>query len=96
VLVARGLHVDSVVLNRVLPPFPPAPDVSGLLDGEAARRVVEAYEGLRAQGEQALQATRALSAAYPRVPLWLLPQREPPPTALTDLQELVAQMVRFG
>lgn len=96
VLVARGLHVDSVVLNRVLPPFPPAPDVSGVLEGEEARRVTEAYEGLRVQGDQAVQATRALAAAYPRVPLWLLPQREPPPTALADLQELVSQMVRFG
>lgn len=96
ILHARGLHVDSVVLNRVLPPFPPQPDISGLLPADDERRVVEAYAGLRAQGEQALAAGRALTSAYPQVPLWLLPQREPPPTALTDLQELVAQMVRFG
>jgi anion-transporting ArsA/GET3 family ATPase len=99
ILHARGLHVDSVVLNRVLPPFPPGPSdevLAGLVAAEDVERVKAAYAGLQAQGQQALAATRALAAAYPDVPLWLLPQREPPPTALTDLQELVAQMVRFG
>lgn len=96
ILFARGLHVDSVVLNRVLPPFPSPPDVSGLLGAEDEARVSAAYAGLQAQGQQALAASRTLVAAYPQVPLWLLPQREPPPTALTDLQELVTQMVRFG
>ena len=99
ILVARGLYVDSVVLNRVLPPFAPPPGddaLAGLVEPEELERVKAAYAGLRAQGEQALQAARALASAYPGVPLWLLPQREPPPTALTDLQELVAQMVRFG
>ena len=99
ILHGRGLHVDSVVLNRVLPPFPPAPAderLIGLVAAEDLARVKAAYAGLQAQGEQALQASRALVSAHPTVPLWLLPQREPPPTSLTDLQELVAQMVRFG
>lgn len=99
VLVGRGMHVDSVVLNRVLPPFAPAPAdevLAEVLAAEQVGPVKAAYAGLQAQGERALAASRALSQAYPNVPLWLLPQREPPPTALTDLQELVAQMVRFG
>ncbi len=99
ILHARGLHVDSVVLNRVLPPFPAPPAdeaLHGLLAPDELGRVKAAYAGLQAQGEQAVQATRALASAHPTVPLWLLPQREPPPTALTDLQELVSQMVRFG
>jgi anion-transporting ArsA/GET3 family ATPase len=107
VLRARGLRVDSVVLNRVLPPFPPPPADPALRAAIAAQvaspvledslaRVASAYAGLRAQGDQALHASQALAGAHPDVALWLLPQREPPPTSLTDLQELVGQMVRFG
>jgi anion-transporting ArsA/GET3 family ATPase len=109
VLHERGLRVDSVVLNRVLPPFPPAPPTpvlgaalaSQLSAGtgqpdlkDSLSRIVAAYEGLGAQGQQAVQARAALVRAYPRLPLWLLPQREPPPTTLSDLQDLVAQFVR--
>ena len=41
-----------------------------------------------------LDARAALTRAYPALPLWLLPQREPPPTSLADLHELVTQFVR--
>ena len=109
VLTERGLRVDSVVLNRVLPPFPPAPPAPALRAALASQlspgtdsdvledslaRILAAYEGLGAQGQQAVQARAALVGAYPRLPLWLLPQREPPPTSLSDLQDLVAQFVR--
>ncbi len=109
VLHERGLRVDSVVLNRVLPPFPPAPPEPALRAALATQmsagtdeavledslsRVIAAYAGLGAQGQQAVQARAALVGAYPRLPLWLLPQREPPPSSLSDLQDLVAQFVR--
>ena len=105
VLQSRGLRVDSVVLNRVLPPFPPPPPADALRAALAAQvpepvlevslaRVAATYAGLGAQGQQAVQARAALVRNHPQLPLWLLPQREPPPTSLLDLQELVAQFVR--
>jgi len=108
VLHQRGLRVDSVVLNRVLPPFPPPPPEAALRAALAEQlssgtgdppepslaRVLAAYHGLGAQGQQAVHARAALVQGYPRLPLWLLPQREPPPTTLSDLQDLVAQFVR--
>jgi anion-transporting ArsA/GET3 family ATPase len=100
VLRERGLRVDSVVLNRVLPPFPPAPDAEtlraalGPVHEDSLQRVLATYAGLSAQGQQGAQARDAFASAHPGLPLWLLPQREPPPTSLTDLQELVTQFVR--
>lgn len=105
VLRERGLRVDAVVLNRVLPPFPPAPSTDQLRQALSAQfqgpvledtlqKVSAAYAGLCAQGQQAVQARAAFAHAHPNLPLWLLPQREPPPTSLTDLQELVTQLVR--
>jgi hypothetical protein len=105
VLHERGLRVDSVVLNRVLPPFPPAPPlaaISAALAGQLAEpvlsdsvaRLAATYAGLVAQGQQSLDARAALARAYPKLPLWLLPQREPPPTSLADLHELVTLFVR--
>lgn len=105
VLRERGLRVDSVVLNRVLPPFPPAPDretlraalardLQGHVLEDTLQRVLATYAGLSAQGQQGVQARDAFASAHPGLPLWLLPQREPPPTSLTDLQELVTQFVR--
>ncbi|MCY0987474.1 AAA family ATPase [Nannocystis sp. ILAH1] len=107
VLHDRGLRVDSVVLNRVLPPFPPAPPVEAVraalaeqvepavLD-DMLQRVLGVYAGLRVQGEQSVAAGQALTRAYPRLPLWLLPLRDPAPTSVADLAELVAQFVRWG
>ncbi len=105
VLHTRGLRVDAVVLNRVLPPFPAAPAADVLQRAlaeqveapalpDSLRRVSATYAGLSAQGQQAAQARAAFVQAYPALPLWLLPQREPPPTSLTDLQELVTLFVR--
>ena len=105
VLHERGLRVDAVVVNRVLPPFPPAPAPEVLRAAVAERvppaaladslaRITATYAGLSAQGQQGAHARAALTRAYPRLPLFLLPQREPPPTSLRDLQELVGLFVR--
>src|SRR5690606_24314508 len=107
VLHERGLRVDSVVLNRVLPPFPPPPPpeavraaLAGQVDPDVLedmlQRVLAVYAGLRVQGEQSVAAGQALTQAYPRLPLWLLPLRDPAPTSVADLAELVAQFVRWA
>ncbi|MCY1008741.1 AAA family ATPase [Nannocystis pusilla] len=107
VLHDRGLRVDSVVLNRVLPPFPPPPPVEAIRAAlteqvepdvleDMLQRVLGVYAGLRVQGEQSVAAGQALTRAYPRLPLWLLPLRDPAPTSVADLAELVAQFVRWG
>ncbi|MCA9635325.1 MAG: hypothetical protein KC420_04755, partial [Myxococcales bacterium] len=99
VLVERGLRVDGVILNRVLPPFAPLP-ASELLRpalvhqlGEAAcepalARITRAYAGLRAEGERGLEAVRAIAQAFPDLRIWALPREEPPPTSLDDLHRL--------
>ena len=104
VLRERGLRVDSVVLNRVLPPFPPASadavrqalavNIEAPVLEQTLSHIMATYAGLAAQGQQGAQARDAFAQAHPGLPLWLLPQREPPPTSLTDLQELVTQFVR--
>ncbi|PCC73342.1 arsenite efflux ATP-binding protein ArsA [Nannocystis exedens] len=107
VLHDRGLRVDSVVLNRVLPPFPPPPPVEAVratlaeqvepaVLEDMLQRVLGVYAGLRVQGDQSVAAGQALTRAYPRLPLWLLPLRDPAPTSVADLAELVAQFVRWG
>lgn len=107
VLHERGLRVDGVVLNRVLPPFPPPPppelvratlaeQVEPAALEDTLQRVLSVYAGLRVQGEQSVAAGQALTGAYPRVPLWLLPLRDPAPTTVADLAELVAQFVRWA
>ena len=48
------------------------------------------------QGEQSVAAGEALTRAYPRIPLWLLPLRDPSPTSVEDLADLVAQFVRWA
>lgn len=107
VLHDRGLRVDSVVLNRVLPPFPPPPPAEAVRAAlteqvdpavleDMLQRVLGVYAGLRVQGEQSVAAGQALTRAYPRLPLWLLPLRDPAPTSVADLAELVAQFVRWG
>ena len=107
VLRERGLRIDGVVLNRVLPPFPPAPPPAALRaalagqvgDGaldDTVRRLETAYAGLRLQGERSLAAGEALTRAHPSTPLWLLPLRDPSPTSVEDLSDLVAQFVRWS
>ncbi|MEZ4452679.1 MAG: ArsA-related P-loop ATPase [Nannocystaceae bacterium] len=98
VLHERALRVDGVILNRVLPPFPPLPNESLLRPALAAqiegpiepvlRDITEAYAGLRSEGERGLDALRAIAGAYPSLPVWALPRQEPPPTSLEDLRRL--------
>lgn len=99
VLHTYGLHVDSVVLNRVLPNFSEMPakaelrheltkvEMPGSLDDELAR-IIGAYEGLRMQSQRSLDAISVLTSAHPMIPIWLLPQMEPSPDSLSSLDQL--------
>lgn len=99
VLRERALRLDGVVLNRIMPPSPPLPAAALLrpalaaqLPGEAVEpallALADAYAGLRAEGEQSLAAAQTIAEAYPELPIWALPRREPPPTGLLELHEL--------
>jgi anion-transporting ArsA/GET3 family ATPase len=106
VLHRRGLNIDGVLLNRVLPPFAPMPTEALLLpslerqlgDGAVAglARVQEAYGGLRIEGEHSIAAVAMLREAYPSLAVWALPRQEPPPTSLADLHELGGRFVSMN
>ena len=82
VLRGRGLRVDGVILNRVLPPFAPLPALEllrpplarqlGDQADAALERIVAAYAGLRAEGEHSLAAVRVIHEAYADLPIWAL------------------------
>jgi anion-transporting ArsA/GET3 family ATPase len=105
VLRGRGLRVDGVILNRVLPPFAPLPALDllrpplarqlGDQADAALERIVAAYAGLRAEGEHSLAAVRVIREAHADLPIWALPRQEPPPTALSDLHALGGQFVEM-
>lgn len=98
VLHERGLRVDGVVLNRVLPPFPPLPALELLRPALAEQiegpiepvlsAIIDGYSGLRAEGDRTLEAARTIVQAFPSLPIWALPRQEPPPTSLDDLHQL--------
>lgn len=99
VLVARGLRIDGVVLNRVDPPLPAPPPREQLRRAVAAQvepsdvdaatdRLLEVYAGARIQGERARRAESDLERGYPDFPVCTLARRDPPPTTLEDLYEM--------
>jgi anion-transporting ArsA/GET3 family ATPase len=104
VIVERGLRVDGIVLNRVLPTLsalpPPAllrPAVAAQLGEAAADAAVEVlgatYLGARVQSERAHRIWTHLRARYPGVPVALLARRDPPPAELVELVEMGAQLL---
>lgn len=104
VIVERGLRVDGIVLNRVLPtlsalPSPALlrPAVAAQLGEAAADAAVEVlgatYLGARVQSERAHRIWTHLRARYPGVPVALLARRDPPPAELVELVEMGAQLL---
>ncbi|MEZ4429610.1 MAG: ArsA-related P-loop ATPase [Nannocystaceae bacterium] len=107
ILHRRSMRVDAVVLNRLLPMFEAAPPVEavraelvrqrGDQDSEAElAALLAAHAGIRIQGERSREAITALTAAYPKIPVWALPRREPPPNSLPELRELGEQFVKVA
>jgi hypothetical protein len=50
-----------------------------------------AYRGIRTQSARGRDAVQLLSGAYPELPIWTLPRREPPPNSLVELEALGEQ-----
>jgi len=104
VIVERGLRVDGIVLNRVLPSLPPLPAAAVLRPavaaqvGEAAadasvQAVSAAYQGARVQSERARRIWQHLRERYPAVPVALLVRRDPPPAELEELLDMGGQLL---
>lgn len=104
VIVERGMRVDGIVLNRVLPllaPLPAAdvlrPAIAAQLGEPRADAAVEvvgsAYIGARVQSERAHRIWVHLRARYPDVPLAMLARRDPPPAELEELIEMGEQLL---
>ncbi|MCB9749709.1 MAG: AAA family ATPase [Myxococcales bacterium] len=103
VLRQRHLRIDAVVLNRMIPAFPdpPAADaiasaVPGAEDPGAVAALLSSYRGIQIQGRRSLQAVESLASAYPKIPVWALPRREPPPNSLAELSQLAGQFIRVA
>lgn len=99
VIVERGMRVDGIVLNRVLPAMPPLPALSVLRPavsaqvGEAAadetvQALSGAYLGVRRQAERAGRILEHLRQRYPSVSLAVIERRDPPPASLEELVEM--------
>ena len=57
---------------------------------------MDAYRGIRVQGQRSLTAVQTLARAYPSIPVWALPRREPPPNSLPELTSLGDQFIRVA
>lgn len=104
VIVERGMRVDGIVLNRVLPtlsPLPPPPVLRPAVAAEvgeagadaAVEAVGAAYHGARVQSERAHRIWIHLRERYPKVPVALIARRDPPPAELDDLVQMGAQLL---
>jgi anion-transporting ArsA/GET3 family ATPase len=104
VIALRGMRVDGIVLNRVLPTLSPLPPGAALRPavaaqvGEAAadaavQAVGAAYLGARVQSERSHRIWQHLRERYPEVPVALLARRDPPPAELEELVEMGAQLL---
>jgi anion-transporting ArsA/GET3 family ATPase len=104
VIVERGMRVDGIVLNRVLPtlsPLPPPAALRAAVAGEvgeagadaAVEAVAAAYQGARVQSERAHRIWTHLRERYPAVPVALLARRDPPPAELHELVEMGVQLL---
>ena len=69
---------------------------SGFIGSHLADALLAAHAGIRIQGERSREAITALTAAYPKIPVWALPRREPPPNSLPELRELGEQFVKVA
>lgn len=99
VIVERGMRVDGIVVNRVLPRLPPLPAASVLhaavaaqVGEGAAEATVQAlgagYSGARRQAERAGRILAHLQQRYPSVPVAVLERRDPPPASLEELVQM--------
>lgn len=99
VIAERGLNVDGIVLNRVLPTLPEPPadaDVRpavvaqvGEAEADAAMDALRsAYGGAQRQADRGQRILDHLRQRYPQVPVAVVERRDPPPASLEDLVEM--------
>ncbi len=104
VIVGRGMRVDGIVLNRVLPMPAPLPSAAVLRPAIAAQvgeagaddaveSVMSAYRGFQVQSERGQRIWTHLRARYPEVPLATVERRDPPPAELEDLVAMGEQLL---
>ncbi len=103
-IVKRGMRVDGIVLNRVLPPLAPLPasavlrpavaNAVGESEADATVAAVErTYRGVRHQSERSHRIGLHLRARYPDLSVAVLARRDPPPTGLDALVEMGEQLL---
>lgn len=99
VIVERGMRVDGIVLNRVMPTLPALPSLAELraavvaqVGETAADATVQAlsggYQGARRQADRARRILSHLRQRYPSVSVAVLARRDPPPASLEELIEM--------
>lgn len=92
----RGMHIDGIILNRVLAPAPPDPGaarvaraIEAVIGAEHAAGAAEELGRLHAeasqQSERAAQILDDLRRRHPDIPVLPIPRTDPPPTSLDDL-----------
>ena len=104
-LVAYGLNIEAVILNRQDPPLPPPPEIATIREALRQRfdegeveallpRLLEVYAGAKLRGEQGARSIEVLQHQPGGVPVWEILRRPQPPQTLEELQTLSEEL--FG
>ncbi len=94
----RGLHVDGIVVNRLLPEAPPRPDDAAPLsdDPAVAAELDELAAVANLQGERGTRILAKLRDEHAPTPVCSLPRKDPPPTSLDDLAAMGRELLASG
>lgn len=97
-LAERRLHVDGIVVNRLLPPAPPraadAPPLSA--DPAVAAELSELAAIADTQGQRGARIVATLREGHAPTPVCSLPRKDPPPTSLQDLAAMGRSLLVSG
>ena len=97
-LAERGLAVDGIVVNRLMPQAPPrAADAAPLSDDAAIAKELDQLAAVaNVQAERGSRIVAELQRGHAPTPVCSLPRKDPPPTSLDDLAAMGRRLLASG